>query len=168
MGIIYLALKRVVPKAFFLFMVENINALSSTYSKGDGVTVVQTRACLEGSQETVISKFRAGEGNTLHSIYKRSKTYGYNPYDSIHLNFSTLGGWLCIQYSSGPQLRHLSTGGSLSIRGGIIVKTPLPTAEKCDISPRINPWFVTGFSDALQSRGCFMINFLKSPQYKVG
>lgn len=85
MGIIYLALKRVVPKAFFLFMVENINALSSTYSKGDGVTVVQTRACLEGSQETVISKFRAGEGNTLHSIYKRSKTYGYNPYDSIHL-----------------------------------------------------------------------------------
>lgn len=80
-----MTLKTVVPKAFFLYTVENINALSSTYSKGDGVTVVQTRACLEGSQETVISVFRAGEGNTLHSIYKRSKTYGNNPYDSIHL-----------------------------------------------------------------------------------
>lgn len=133
-----MTLRTVVPKAFFLFTVEN--ALSSTYSKGDGVIVVQTRACLEGSQETVFNKDRARVatvGKTAHSISLfRTKTFGYNPMYQTRLNFSTLGGWLCKQYSSGLQLRHLSTGGPLPIRGRI-VKTLSPIAEKCDIA--INP-----------------------------
>nr|YP_010233341.1 NADH dehydrogenase subunit 4 [Auricularia heimuer]QSX43106.1 NADH dehydrogenase subunit 4 [Auricularia heimuer] len=65
---------------------KNIKLLANKTPKGDGVIVVPSVIRREGSQETVISNFRAGEGNTLHSIWKRSKTNGYNPYDSIHLN----------------------------------------------------------------------------------
>jgi len=61
-----------------------ISALFNTNSKGDGVIVVQSHMLLEGSQETVVLKNKAG--NTLHFIRKRPKTYGYNPYDTIHLN----------------------------------------------------------------------------------
>lgn len=66
----------------------NLFTLFTNFSKGDGVIVVQSHKSLEGSQETVVStfKYRAGEGNILHSIRKRPKTFGYNPDDSIHLN----------------------------------------------------------------------------------
>lgn len=77
---------RVCAFIFIQVYLYNLFTLFTNFSKGDGVIVVQSHKCLEGSQETVISKFRAGEVNTLHSIYKRSKTYGYNPYDSIYLN----------------------------------------------------------------------------------
>jgi len=51
------------------------------------VIVVQTHNSLKGSQETVtLGAFRAGKGKTLHSICKRAKTCGYNPYEAIHLN----------------------------------------------------------------------------------
>jgi len=125
----------------FIFIQAYLYNLYIQYlSKGDGVIVVQTQNSLEGSQETVISKFRAGEVNTLHSICKRSKTYGYNPYGSIHLNSQRILVWL----ARGTQKQKFSTSPNLA---------------------SLHPWFITGLTDA---EGCFMINILKAPNMKVG
>ena len=80
-GIIKLALNLVLT--FTIIGIILINNIFSTNSRGDGVIVVHTLG-VEGSQETVVFKNKAS--NTLHFICKTPKKYGYNPYDTIHLN----------------------------------------------------------------------------------
>lgn len=111
--------------------------------KGDGVIIVLLINQKEGSQETVFNKNRTRMGNTIHSIPLRTKTFDYN---SMLARHSLVG------------VRHFCSNkgaGELSRAPALSVQT----------KKSIDPWFLTGFTDA---EGCFMVNVIKGSKLRAG
>lgn len=111
--------------------------------KGDGVIIVLLINQKEGSQETVFNKNRTRIGNTIHSIPLRTKTFDYN---SMLARHSLVG------------VRHFSSNKG----GGELYRAP---ALSVQTKESIDPWFLTGFTDA---EGCFMVNVTKAPKLRAG
>jgi hypothetical protein len=131
-------------------------SISGSAFKGDGVTIVLFLNQKEGLQETVFNKNRTSIGQTIHSIPLRTKTFDYNSMLARH-------SLVRVRHFSATPLAATIKGGETFNKG--VSKVPSMAGLSVQIKKSINPWFITGFTDA---EGCFMVNVLKLPKLRVG
>ena len=113
--------------------------------------VLLSKTRREGSQETIINKSRTSTIKIKHSTFLLiSNTLDYNSrYSIFNINNNKNRQGLILRNRGFIRFKHTD---SASLANSVNLKL-------------LNPWFITGFSDA---EGCFMVDIVKSSTLRIG